>query len=311
MHLNAFTVTLALRRSAKRRWAARAFVLATVIVLAGSACGRGGVAGVNTLDNAAASAERGAPEVVEAPKALTPEPSDSGILLEVRPSTQADSQGLSLAGNTSGETRLLAQDLPQAHSATLLTERLATVSVVKIYFPSSVIWRALRECESSNNYGLVDATGVYHGAYQFTTRTWNRLAASLDPSLVGVLPSEASALSQDAVAVYLWSEAGSSRWPECAHVFDLENAEAYLATLASSYAAAGNSDSGAEETPSTSSVSSSSTTAPPPTEPGTTDETDPSTLPAVIPDIPGFPSQEKMGCPATMRVLQQLPGRQP
>ena len=139
----------------------------------------------------------------------------------------------------------------------------------------------------------MDATGVYHGAYQFTTRTWNRLAASLDPSLVGVLPSEASALSQDAVAVYLWSEAGSSRWPECAHVFDLENAEAYLATLASSYAAAGNSDSVAEETPSTSSVSSSSTTAPPPTEPGTTDEADPSTLPAVIPNIPGFPSQEK------------------
>lgn len=287
MRLNIF---LALRRAATRRPAARAFVLAAVVVLAGSACGQGenaDAAGVHTLDNAAAPAEQGAPEVGDAPKRVTPEPPDSGILLDVQPSAQAAPQGLSLAENASEETKLLAQDSLQAHSVQLSTERVSTTSVVKIYFPPSVVWRALRECESSNNYGFVDATGVYHGAYQFTTRTWNRLAARLDPGLVEVLPSEASPLNQDAMAVYLWSEAGSGRWPECAHVFDRENAEAYLATLTSSSSAGDSArTTDAEQTTSTSSVSTSSTTS---TEP----EANPSTLPAVIPDIPGFPSQEQ------------------
>ncbi len=101
----------------------------------------------------------------------------------------------------------------------------------KIYLPVSVEWEALRQCESRGSYTFVDPTGTYYGAYQFTTRTWDRLAAGFDDDLVGVLPSAASAADQDKMAARLWIESRSSRWPACAHVFGREAAEEYLASL--------------------------------------------------------------------------------
>ena len=189
-----------------------------------------------------------------------------------------------------------------------------------VYLPLSVEWEALRQCESRGSYTFVDPTGTYHGAYQFTTRTWDRLAAGFDDDLVGVLPSAASATAQDKMAARLWIESRSSRWPACAHVFGEEAAEEYLASLLRSSqtpsaaapattsttatpSSGASDDPPAASTTTTTPPAGSSSPAPPPsdggggTSGGGTDAPatapDPSTLPAVIPNVDGFPTQEQ------------------
>ena len=175
----------------------------------------------------------------------------------------------------------------------------------KIYLPLSVEWEALRQCESRGDYTLVDSTGTYHGAYQFTTKTWDRLAAAIDSSLLGVLPSAAAATAQDKMAARLWIESGSSRWPACAHVFGEEAAEEYLASLREGDqppAAAPAPEGGGDSSTTSSSAPNSVTTQPstPPSSPpsataSTTTPPNPSTLPAVIPNVEGFPTQAQWG----------------
>ena len=82
--------------------------------------------------------------------------------------------------------------------------------------PSADDWAELRECEAFGDYTIVSGNGVYHGAYQFSVRTWNAAAqAAGRPELVGVIPSEASAADQDALALNLWSRRGWAPWPHC------------------------------------------------------------------------------------------------
>jgi multidrug efflux pump subunit AcrA (membrane-fusion protein) len=82
--------------------------------------------------------------------------------------------------------------------------------------PSPEQWRALRQCESSNNYQAVSRNGLYFGAYQFYPGTWDntaRLAGRDD--LIGVRPDSASPADQDAMALALWQRRGSQPWPHC------------------------------------------------------------------------------------------------
>ena len=82
--------------------------------------------------------------------------------------------------------------------------------------PTAAQWAALRQCESSGNYSVVSANGLYYGAYQFGIETWDytaRLAGRND--LVGVQPNLAAPADQDAMAVALYARAGSSPWPHC------------------------------------------------------------------------------------------------
>lgn len=81
--------------------------------------------------------------------------------------------------------------------------------------PSAQDWEELRQCEAGGDYTMVDASGLYHGAYQFLPSTWDGLARRVAPELVGVLPSNASPADQDRMAFALYELQGSSPWPVC------------------------------------------------------------------------------------------------
>jgi len=89
--------------------------------------------------------------------------------------------------------------------------------------PTPAQWEALRQCESSGNYGAINPTGSFRGAYQFSISSWDWVASAIvkDQSLVGVDPAEAAPADQDrmAFAYYDWSEEhfgnGARPWPVC------------------------------------------------------------------------------------------------
>lgn len=83
--------------------------------------------------------------------------------------------------------------------------------------PTAEQWAQVRACESGGNYQINTGNG-YYGAYQFSATTWNNLASQYYPSLVGVLPSDASPADQDAMAYKLWEVAGRGQWPTCGRV---------------------------------------------------------------------------------------------
>jgi len=67
---------------------------------------------------------------------------------------------------------------------------------------------AIASCESGGDPTIVDASGTYHGKYQFDVGTWASVGGS-------GLPSEAPEAEQDYRAALLYSQAGSSPWPVC------------------------------------------------------------------------------------------------
>ncbi len=73
----------------------------------------------------------------------------------------------------------------------------------------------LRMCESTDDYGAVNPSGVYRGAYQFDQRTWNDVAGRHFPWLVGRDPATVEPWWQDAMARALYSERGAQPWPVC------------------------------------------------------------------------------------------------
>ena len=76
-------------------------------------------------------------------------------------------------------------------------------------------WRALRQCESTQNYRAISVSGRYRGAYQFSIRTWNWVAGMHYPDLVGVGPIDASPSDQDKMAYKLYEINGWDPWPTC------------------------------------------------------------------------------------------------
>ena len=74
--------------------------------------------------------------------------------------------------------------------------------------PTYEQWAALRQCESSGNYGAVSPSGLYRGAYQFDLSTWASVGGDGDPAM-------ASPAEQDHRAQVLWSQRGPSPWPVC------------------------------------------------------------------------------------------------
>lgn len=67
---------------------------------------------------------------------------------------------------------------------------------------------AIAACESGGSPTVVDASGTYHGKYQFHVGTWAGVGGS-------GLPSAAPEAEQDYRAALLYSQAGSSPWPVC------------------------------------------------------------------------------------------------
>lgn len=76
-------------------------------------------------------------------------------------------------------------------------------------------WHTLRQCESTQNYRAISASGRYRGAYQFSIRTWNWVAEMHYPDLVGVDPIDASPPDQDKMAYKLYEINGWDPWPTC------------------------------------------------------------------------------------------------
>ncbi len=74
--------------------------------------------------------------------------------------------------------------------------------------PSEEQWEALRQCESSGNYEVVNFSGRYRGAYQFDIETWATVGGSGDPI-------DASPAEQDHRALRLYLDRGHAPWPEC------------------------------------------------------------------------------------------------
>ena len=71
--------------------------------------------------------------------------------------------------------------------------------------PSAAQWLALRKCESSDNYSVVSANGLYYGAYQFNQSTWQSVGGY-------GLPTQASHAEQDYRALYLYRLRGWQPW---------------------------------------------------------------------------------------------------
>lgn len=75
----------------------------------------------------------------------------------------------------------------------------------------------IRACESHGNYGAVNPSGTFRGAYQFSRSTWNWVASRYAPHLVGVDPAAASPGDQDQMAYWLYTMPGGGpgHWPVC------------------------------------------------------------------------------------------------
>ena len=82
--------------------------------------------------------------------------------------------------------------------------------------PTADQWWQLRQCESTNNYGAVSATGKFRGAYQFSQATWDWVANSFHPELSGQDPAAAIPGNQDAMALALTRmQSPGAAWPKC------------------------------------------------------------------------------------------------
>ena len=78
---------------------------------------------------------------------------------------------------------------------------------------TEAFFECIRWRESRGNYGAVNSTGTFMGAYQFYQGGWNTFAARIDRhDLVGVPPHHASPADQDAVALAAYNELGSRPW---------------------------------------------------------------------------------------------------
>jgi hypothetical protein len=70
-------------------------------------------------------------------------------------------------------------------------------------------WLAkVRWCESRNDYGAVDPSGTYFGAYQFDVPTWYSVGGY-------GMPHVAEHANQDYRAVLLLVRRGTGPWPIC------------------------------------------------------------------------------------------------
>lgn len=79
--------------------------------------------------------------------------------------------------------------------------------------PTAEQWAALRFCESSNDYRVVNDSGKYRGGYQFDRATWESVGGSGDPA--AATPDE-----QDLRARLLFEARGSAPWPFCGRYLD-------------------------------------------------------------------------------------------
>lgn len=77
----------------------------------------------------------------------------------------------------------------------------------------SAFFDCIRWRESRGDYGVVDPTGTFMGAYQFYQGGWDSIAAKVGRTdLVGVKPNHASPADQDTIAYAAYRMLGSAPW---------------------------------------------------------------------------------------------------
>jgi len=70
-----------------------------------------------------------------------------------------------------------------------------------------------RRIESGGNYGAINPSGTYRGAYQFSRSTWDSTARHMGRlDLVGVDPAAAAPRDQDVMALHLYEWQGARPW---------------------------------------------------------------------------------------------------
>ena len=78
---------------------------------------------------------------------------------------------------------------------------------------TETFFECIRWRESRGDYGAVNPTGTFMGAYQFYQGGWDTFAARINRhDLVGVPPNLASPADQDAVALAAYNELGAKPW---------------------------------------------------------------------------------------------------
>lgn len=70
------------------------------------------------------------------------------------------------------------------------------------------VLEAIKQCESGGSYTAVDASSGASGAYQFLDSTWQGLSASQGYSTAASAPASV----QDAAAIELYNQAGTTPW---------------------------------------------------------------------------------------------------
>jgi len=113
------------------------------------------------------------------------------------------------------EAKRKAQSSAAATKRAALAPAVPTTATPRTGDPTAEQWAALRACEASGNYSAVSKGGRFRGAYQFDQATWDHVAKSAFPHLVGADPAQASPADQDAVALALYRQRGASPWPRC------------------------------------------------------------------------------------------------
>ena len=94
-------------------------------------------------------------------------------------------------------------------------DRFITSTQPTIEVLSNAQLKALRDCESTDNYEATSKSGTYRGAYQFDQRTWNDVASRHFPWLQDLDPATVEFFWQDAMTRALYSERGAQPWPVC------------------------------------------------------------------------------------------------
>lgn len=127
------------------------------------------------------------------------------------------------------------------------------------------VLEAIKQCESGGSYTAVNASSGASGAYQFLDSTWQGLSASQGYSTAASAPASV----QDAAAIELYNQAGTTPWAASQSCWSgasgattSSSSTSSTSTAATTTSTTSSSTSGTS-TPATSSTGSSSTSAAP------------------------------------------------
>lgn len=134
------------------------------------------------------------------------------------------------------------------------TMSVAAAAPAKAATELPTVLQKIRYCESGNDYTAQNSSSSASGAYQFLTSTWQSLSASAGYATAASAPASV----QDAAALELYNEAGTSPWAASQSCWGSLTSVPSSTTTSSSSSTSSSSTSSNSTASSTSSTSSSS-----------------------------------------------------